>query len=458
MREAQAVVAEADSLWHAGHMYGIDEGDSATLAQAYETLGKYAVFYSFVHRTSSLNTYAHACYHYGRLLREKDDPAAAMQCFINATHTRTSDFQIVGRVYSNMGSICHLAGEYQLAYDMYERSARTFLQDKDTLSYYYLLNDMAYESAERGDSITAISIIKKLENLHEGEFPFFTLLTRAELSLKRKNYSSAIPYAKQALSLNFNNSVTPLLILAQSYSYLGEKDSAVYYANLVLLNTDDTYNINNALYILTNDDESKDIQAVRETAADRSDTQKLIEIKRSKLSQAVQLLEQDLSRKPDLRWLYATIGTLTIISIIIGLYVRRKRKKQTLLSQQIEHLETTFTDLRATRENQIEQMCATLRASTNLQNDLSWKDFDKLCALVNEHFFLLAGKLKQTAVLNETEIRLCILVLIGLSRIEIANTLPYALNSVGKLKDHTAKLLGTTGKNLRIFLLKMAIE
>ena len=47
-----------------------------------------------------------------------------------------------------------------------------------------------------------------------------------------------------------------------------------------------------------------DMDAIRETAADRSDTQKLIEKRKSKLSQSILLLEQDLARKPDLKWLY----------------------------------------------------------------------------------------------------------------------------------------------------------
>ena len=38
VREAEDVVAQADNLWHAGKQYGVDEGDSATLAQAYKTL------------------------------------------------------------------------------------------------------------------------------------------------------------------------------------------------------------------------------------------------------------------------------------------------------------------------------------------------------------------------------------------------------------------------------------
>ena len=71
--------------------------DSAELAQAYRTLHKRRAFYP--------DAYAHGCYHYGRLLREKDNPVAAMQVFINATHSRTRDYHILGRVYSNMGSI-----------------------------------------------------------------------------------------------------------------------------------------------------------------------------------------------------------------------------------------------------------------------------------------------------------------------------------------------------------------
>ena len=218
------------------------------------------------------------------------------------------------------------------------------------------------------------------------------------------------------------------------------------------------YDINNALYILTNDDVNKDKAAILESAADRSDTQKIIEVQRGKFSQATQILKLDLQRKPDLRWLVAMLGTVFFIGCIVGLYIYRKRKQKALLAQEIAHLETKYNDIQSGKANQLEQICTTLRASENLQKDLCWKDFDKMCHFVNEHMFLLAGKLRSKQILNETEIRLCVLVLVGLNRTEIANTLPYALNSVGKLKDHTAKLLGTTGKNLRNFLLKIAIE
>ena len=44
VRGAESVVAQADSLWQAGQMYGVDEGDSVTLAQAYETLQEHSAF------------------------------------------------------------------------------------------------------------------------------------------------------------------------------------------------------------------------------------------------------------------------------------------------------------------------------------------------------------------------------------------------------------------------------
>ena len=101
-----------------------------------------------------------------------------------------------------------------------------------------------------------------------------------------QQYDSALYYAKG------NHDAAGLLIKAQAYSYLSIKDSAVYYAKLVLSITHELHNQNNALYILTNDDESKDKAAIRQTAADRADIPKSIEIRQAQLAQAVQLLEQ----------------------------------------------------------------------------------------------------------------------------------------------------------------------
>ncbi len=466
VREAQSVVAQADSLWHAGKQYGIDEGDSATLAQAYETLGQWQWLHT--------DEYAHACYHYGKLLRAKGNPAAAMQAFISATHSGTKDYHILGRVYSNMGDLCHLANEFQLSYDMFAYASELFLLGKDTISYYYTLNNSAFEKAclsEKDSCYIILQTIRRSNTKQDSLLIAYSYLTQARSCMNAQLYDSAIYYAQRAYSYKIGEP-TIVHTIAQAYSYMGVKDSATHYAMQVVNNNPPLNELANALYILTNDDETKDKNAIREIAASRSDTQKLLEIRQGKLSQAVQLLDQDLHRKPDYRWLYTILLTLVVGSACLYVYNYRKRRQHALLSQQVDDLAIQNKEAEAQHEkitgdiekhkrtitNEIEQNCQLIIKAESFPQNIYWKDFNKMRAVIDCQFYMIATKLSKKNVLNETEIRLCILVLLNLSRVDISKTLPYASSSVGKLKDQTAKKLNTTGKNLRDYLIKMAVE
>lgn len=444
LHETLSVVGEADSLWQQGQMYD----DSTQLARTYSALHAWRAFYA--------DEYAHACYHYGKLLRAKEDPVSAMQVFIDATHSRTRDYHILGRVYSNMGDICHCAGDYALSYNMFEHSANIFLRDDDTLSYYYCLNNMAFELAEQGKKEETLALLNTIDSSDSVSLSLINL-TKAEMYKIEELYDSAIYYANLTCSIP-QHQLTRILIKAQSYSYMQIHDSAVYYANELVLHTDELFYINTALYILTHEDKKKDIEEVRNISADRSDIQKLIEIRQGKLSQAVQLLEQDLHRKPDYRWLYAILLTLVVGGACLYVYNYRKRRQHALLSQQIYELEKKSNETIAQKRLQVESNCALYAGSNDLRKDLFWSDYDKMCHIVDQQFYMLASKLRQKQVLTEKELRLCVLVLLDMNRKKISDILPYALNSIGKLKDHTAKLLGTTGKNLRDYLIRLAIE
>ena len=478
--EAQAVVAQADSLWHIGQTYGIDEGDSASLAQAYETLKKQSAVsrqlsevFPFVPCTSSLCTYAHACYHYGRLLRQKDDPVSAMQVFIDATHSRTRDYHILGRVYSNMGSICHLANEFTLSYDMYQRSADCFLKNGDTLNYYYAMNDMTYELAEQGkiDSCFYITANIKKHYPNDSMLIAYCFITQAQACLKCQQYDSTVSYARQSRCY-LSSLSSSMLQLAQAYSHLGRNDSAVHYAQQVLEISHALGDINNALYILTNDDNTKDLEAVRQTAADRSDTQKLLEIRRSKMSQAVQLLEQDLARKPDWKWLMGIIGTLVVTGCIMYVYIKRKRHQHKLLSQQVEDLTTINNAAKQQHEQiiqeydsfkhnkiaQIEQNCIVFSKSEDFPNNISWKEYSAMCKIIDNNFRMLTTKLQSIYHLSEREIRLCVLVLLGISNSEqLAEMLFYSISGIRNFKNRTAKKVGTNSVNLRQTLMNIIV-
>ena len=474
VREAEDVVAQADSLWHEGKQYGIDEGDSATLAQAYETLKKHSAF-----SCQFSDSYAHTCYHYGKLLRTKENPVEAMQAFIAATHSGTKDYHILGRVYNNMGDICHLASEFQLSYDMFEQSANMYLKNGDSLLYYYCLNDMAFEKAMLSDEESTYTLIGILEECEIIDFRLKILELESELYLRSQRYDSARQKALELLKSDANNTLG-ILVLAQSYSFSHQKDSAAYYAEMLLQKSQNISDIHNALYILTNDDESKSKESIRKVAADRSDIQMRLKDRQGKLSQAVQLLEQDLHRKPDYRWLYTIIGVILFAgSCAILYYLWHKRKVHSRLIHDIDIKQEQKTQLESSivamhseisqlSEQQqkthqqllsnIETTCSTLRNSKDILSELNWKDYPQMCKIVNHHFNKLATTL-QKMNLSEQEVRLCILVVIGgvLDK-QMADILYYSHKSIRSTKRHIALKLGTTSANMRAFLMEKIIE
>ena len=481
VREAQAVAAQADSLWHAGKMYGVDEGDSATLAMAYETMKKHSAFSRqfsevcpFVHGTSSPCTYSHLCYQYGRLLRAKDDPVSAMRVFIDATHSHTRDFHILGRVYSNMGSICHLAGEFPLSYDMYERSADCFLKNGDTIAYYFLLNDMAFELAEQGKEEETLALLSTIDkNNPDLNLRANMLGTKAKLFFEKRQYDSVIETVNLMLLLGIIEP-TSCGLKARAFWHIENTDSALFYAKYVLnIPSVSEQNKYNMLYILANGDSSLSHEDLLAISAQRSDIETDILIpQHNQWALAVQLLEQDLARKPDLRWLVAIVVTILVISLCLLLYIFRKRRQHKLLSQQVNELATAnaavkqqheqmvqeYTNYKQNKVEQIEHNCTILLQAEDFPKNIHWKDYNIMCRTIDQLFFFLTSKLKQKQILNEQEIRLCILVLLNLNRNQIASILPYAQTGIGKFKYRIAQKLQTDGKNLRKYLICMAVD
>lgn len=458
LHEAQGVVAQADSLRAEGRMYD----DSLALAQAYGTLGHWQWFYA--------DEYAHACYHYGRLLREKDNPAAAMECFISATHAPTRDYYILGRVYNNIGEISYLANEYQLSYDMYSKAAELFLNNGDSLYFCYSLYKMAFEKAVLGEKDRVYEILNLIEcaNIADSLLTSCCLITKAQKCMCCQEYDSAVYYAHQALRYNSRENM-PRIQLTQAYDNIGQQDSALIYANMVLNSPDATYqNKFNALYVVLHNDSNLTAEDINSLASYREDIRYYkYEPEKEKLIQAVQLCEQDIARKPDWRWLYAIIVTLFVVGISLFIYVHPKHKKQELLAQKLDmlqqatatmqerhdELETNYMNNHQHILEEIEYKCSVLRNGDKIYTTLAWKNYHKMCSAVDKQFYLLASKLRSKQCLNETGIRLCVLTLLDCGYEQMAELLFRSTTSIGTLKIRVAKKLGTSSKNLRQYLI-----
>ena len=463
-------MAEADSLRNAGQslspftfLLSPSKSDSCAMADAAATLEPLRLIYP--------TDYAHANYYYGRLLREAGNHPEAMLAFLRVVHSRTKDYAIKGRAYSNMGTMCHLTDDYGLAYDMYSLSANQFLMNDDSLLYFYSLNNMAYELAEQGDKSGVYDLLAKVESQCLNEDVLTKVIeTKAEACIKVNENDSALYYSIMLWERG-NHEPTGLLIRAQAYDNLGEKDSALLYANLLLESSDFYGDRFNALYILTHNDTTINVEEVLSLTSDRTDIQMDYTEVRATLSQATQLLEQDLNRKPNLTWLWATLATLCIIATSISIYVRKKKAKHQLISQQVEALQQTRDSLSAqTRqiENEqklrqekmlaeIELFCNSI-TEENMKKELCWIDFTQMCTIVNQRMFGLVDKLKARGITSMTEIRIC--VLLALDRFnakQMANVVPCTYDSFKTTKSLIVKKLNVSRENIHSYLINLAV-
>ena len=463
IRDAKQVVAECDSL----HAVGVSFTDSLRLACAVESLKSFRLVYP--------NDYAKANYYYGKLLRSKENYVAAMQCFIDAKNSHSTDKKLYGRLYSNFGSMCHLADSFALSYEMYKKSANYF-SSIDSISYSYALYNMAYEKAEVGKKNETLEILNKIKNNDKSSYlSNLITLTKAEMYYKIQQYDSAIFFAKQLLS-DYQLRANSTIIIAQSYSHLELNDSAVSYANKVMVSPSKYQDKYNAIYILSK--KSKDLtpDSINQLSSLRTDIRHYnYEPQQRKLTEAIVILKQDLYNKKVSLTIYL-IPLFLILIVIFFLILNRKKlkdnqKKIQDLKQEHQQLESQNNQLIDKQKSilyiqqqisdnildQINKNAQVFYNSDKFKEEICWNNYSKMRIIVNHQFYLIIDKLEETKLLSEKEIKMCVLVLMGFSREQISDILPYSKNSVGKYKDTIAKKLGTTGRNLKKFLINMIL-
>ena len=110
---------------------------------------------------------------------------------------------------------------------------------------------------------------------------------------------------------------------------------------------------------------------------------------------------------------------------------------------------------RRKQTNSLEQQCRHLRNSTNLREELKWNSYPQFRTACDEKLSSIVTKLEQRG-LSEREIRICVLVLIGLSYAQMADVLIRAESGIGKDKYMVAKRLGVSVKDLQTTLIQIA--
>lgn len=377
---------------------------------------------------------AQAWYEQGRELRQADEPEQAMQSFLRAAHSGTEDEALLGRVWSNIANMCRQANEHHKAFQLYAVSAEHFAAANDTLAYAYALNNMAWEQAAMGHKDSAMLLISSaIQSYPRPPLTDKIIESRAAACLFAEEYDSVLFYTTSS-----DNDYL-LMLRAQAYSFLQIDDSAAYYARLLLPRTNALTSLDDLYYILSHNDATVDKELVRTLSSKRADVQKAIEARHVKLTQAILLLEQNTEEQDHLALIFIAllVALFGLLLSIWALFVWRKHR--------LWHIEQT-TQLQL-RRNELMHTIQLLREAPDLRTEIAWEDFTELCRRIDKLFYGLASSLQEKG-LNEQDIRICLLVLLGLSHKEVADMLNCSPKSIGKLKDITARKLSVSGGNL----------
>ena len=306
---------------------------------------------------------------------------------------------------------------------------------------------MAVELAVQGKKEETLAILNQIESNNATPSVLLNVLeTKAELYLQVQQYDSAIYYSKK-LSQYQKDRPTNHLICAQAYSYIGQKDSAIFYAKKVVSQSNSIYTLGNAYYMLTNDNTISGIEEIKEVAADRADILLEVSHQRSKLSQATQLLEQDLTRKPDMRgWMIVFI--ILISCVVIFIIIRKQRLHRQSIQHKVDIMEDKQVDnITKTIERYID--------TNNIEKSLRWKNYVNLKSDADLYMGGIVSTL-ETYHLNETEIRYCVLFMLDFTPRRIAVMLHYNYPSgIKTLKKRICDKIVTQPQFLKETLLKI---
>lgn len=460
-QQAEMTVRTADSLRAAGQYYN----DSAALAEAVSTLRPVRLFHP--------NSYAHACYHYGRMLIDANSPVIAMEQLLRAEQYAGTDYILRGRILTNIAYICQLEERWAIAYNIYQQAGNSFLKGNDTEAYSISLYSMAMMSAyAKSYESTFVLIDSICSNSRDSKIRIDAFVPAMQFYLRTHQYELAIQYADSLLKHNSHQSIS-WLTKAQAYHFLNQQDSACWYAEKVVAVDSILLNLCNAYYILANDDVNADKELIKQRASTRADIQREMQHRQAELTQAVDyyLQQQQISKRRKIALFIGFFVLLGLLSAVLVLYSRRKKHKKDIISLHKKNrtLQLSNQDLQQTNMHlqseqaeqyrqilsDIESTCQTLLANPNWMKVMQWDDYKSLCRNINVRFYRLEERLQAINSMKEQEVRLCVLVLMNLSHKEIAGILHCSHTSIGRFKENTAQKLGVHGGELRMRLLEL---
>ena len=344
---------------------------------------------------------------------------------------------------------------------------------------------MAFISVHLHDMQNAMSLLCKItEENTDSSVILSTYETYTEYYVFTQQYDSTIYYVNLLQQAGYYES-TCLVNKALAYYYLNINDSSLYYANKVINNSDSYGDNYNMLYIVIHADSTLSQLKRDSLISKRYDIGLILRNEQGLLSHSVELLEQHKKRKILLtRVAISFIVLIVLCFLVIILHVNRIRRNRINLQQSKEKLAAINNQILEQTHNlnklkneyelvtnkkdltkneivktQLLQTIDSIRQCPDFEKEFMWKDYKQMTHLVNFKLFNIISKISsEYPSLDEKDIRICILVILGFKYDEIANLIHRSPLSISRFKRDIAKKMGTKSELLQDFLIEKIIN
>ena len=457
-REAKTVVAEADSLL----LYGEIIGDTAVLAATINTLSS-PLGYVFAR-----NDLAKAYYHMARNFYHAHDYTAAADYYILCDRLKPSNPMYKGRVNSCMGFLCKQDSCFEEALVFYERANEAFEKSGDEKRIANGLVSIAEQYVCLHEYAKADSVLQ-IASRYDIDSAYFARMVdvRALALYNQEMYDSALVclLSIENYPRNMDARCYSYQMIMRSYNKLNNDTNAICYAKYIITHSNNPSFLSNAYYHLVNyAKENNDMETIFMYSHLREDEDRKLQHVSESYAQTALKLKDYLQNPYPFLYLWI-IGGFIILLSGAGIWIYRRKSEQLITEKhQME------AELRKWKESIQQKLDRDEEDSMNekrmiIRNIIMeyadefaigkpiWHKEKDVFRLADSCFGFVIYRLKHKYYLRNSELRICLMVLLDFSNKDCIKITSYTEKGFPTIKRRLADKLGTSSGEMRDFLI-----
>lgn len=458
-REAKEVVAEAERLLEEGEIVR----DTAALGGVIRTLENPM---GWVFAREELTK---AYYLMGRNLDDYyHNFSDATDFYIKADRMKTKDWVLRGRINSCMGFICKQDSCFEEALEFYERANIAFERTGDKRRVANGLVSIAEQYVNLKDYAKADSVLKIAEDYDIDSAYYADILDVKAMALYNQQlYDSALVYLMNVehYPRNMGTRCYNYHLIIQCLFYMDQIDVAIPYAEYIIEHSHQAGFKSNAYYVLIKCAESyNQVEQLAYYSYLREDEDRLVQQYTKSYAEATAILKDYIFNPYPFLYLWIGVGCIILMGGV-GVWIYRRKSKQVVAEkQQME------AELRTWKENILQKLD---RDKEDIMNEKRmiirniimeyadefaigksvWDKDKDIFRLADSCFGFVIHRLKHKYNLRNSELKICLMVLLDFPTKDCVKMLSYTEKSYPTIKRRLAERLGTSSGEMRDFLI-----